>query len=51
MLKKKKLLPCIINSFALMFTQDWCKYLSNTFTWPRVNVLGHASVNLYTIYL
>jgi hypothetical protein len=33
--------PC--KSFTL--TQCQCQYLSNTHTWPRVNVLGHVSVN------
>jgi hypothetical protein len=34
--------------FFLILTQGQCKYLSNTLTWPHVNVLGHVIVSVST---
>jgi hypothetical protein len=42
------LLSFIYFSFAL--TQGLCKYLSNTFTWPCVNVLEHVGVYTRAIH-
>jgi len=34
--------------YFLILTQGQCKYLSNTLTWPHVNVLGHVIVSVST---
>jgi hypothetical protein len=31
-----------------ILTRGQCKYLSNTLTWPHVNVLGHVIVSVNT---
>ncbi len=38
----------ILFLFFLILTQGQCKYLSNTLTWPHVNVLGHVIVSVST---